>query len=177
MAIDNGGITIRRLFWVKRFRHCGSNVKFGDHCTVMGWNNISIGNNNNFISDGYLYSHGDGSIKIGNNCGFSHNTIINSADGGIIEIGDDVLVGPNSVLRASDHVFSDPEILIRKQGHCGGKIIIENDVWIASNVVITKNVKIGRGCVIGAGSVVTHNLPEMTVCVGIPAEPIKHRGE
>jgi galactoside O-acetyltransferase len=101
--------------------------------------------------------------------------MINAADGGDITIGNDVLIGPNVVLRASDHIFSDATIPIKDQGHCGGAIIIEDGVWIGSNVTITKNVKVGKGTVVGAGSVVTHDLSEMTVCAGVPAERIKFR--
>ena len=52
---------------------------------------------------------------------------------------------------------------------------IGEDCWIGANVTIIGPVKIGRGVIIGAGAVVVSDLPEHTICVGVPARPIKKR--
>lgn len=44
-------------------------------------------------------------------------------------------------------------------------IFIEDRVWIGSNVVVPPGVRIGFGAVVGAGSVVTRDIPPMTVAV------------
>ena len=54
-------------------------------------------------------------------------------------------------------------------------VIVESDVWIGRNVTILAGVTIGRGCTIGAGAVVTKDMPPYTVCVGVPAKPIKFK--
>lgn len=54
-------------------------------------------------------------------------------------------------------------------------IVVESDVWIGRNVTILSGVTIGRGCSIGAGAVVTKDMPPYTVCVGVPARPIKFK--
>ena len=54
-------------------------------------------------------------------------------------------------------------------------IIINDDVWIGAHSVILPGVTIGKGAVIGAGSVVTSNIPEYAVAVGVPAKVIKLR--
>lgn len=170
-----GGLTLRRVVWCRGLQHCGGRVSFGDSFVITEFSSISIGNQCSFMSRGFLYSHNGGRIKVGDNCSFNHNVLLGAADGGEIEIGDNVLIGPNVVLRASDHVFDDTSLPIRSQGHRAGTITIDDDVWIASNVVITKDVHIGRGVVVGAGSVVTRDLPSMTICAGIPARPIRSR--
>ena len=45
--------------------------------------------------------------------------------------------------------------------------------WLGTHVVIAGNVKIGKHCVIGANSVVTKDIPDYCVAVGIPAKIIK----
>lgn len=54
-------------------------------------------------------------------------------------------------------------------------VVIGNDVWIGQEVIIMKGVKIGNGAVIGARSIVTQDIPDYAIAVGIPAKIIKYR--
>ena len=53
--------------------------------------------------------------------------------------------------------------------------IIEDDVWIASNVVVRQGLRIGRGAVIGAGSVVLKDVAPYAIIAGVPAKEIRKR--
>jgi acetyltransferase-like isoleucine patch superfamily enzyme len=52
-------------------------------------------------------------------------------------------------------------------------VTIEDDAWIGSGAVILPGVRIGRGAVVGANSVVTEDVPPLTVVAGLPARPIR----
>ncbi|HEY0895880.1 MAG TPA: DapH/DapD/GlmU-related protein, partial [Sphingobacteriaceae bacterium] len=52
-------------------------------------------------------------------------------------------------------------------------VVISDNVWVGANAVITPGVTIGKHVVIGAGSVVTHDIPDYSVAVGIPARVVK----
>jgi acetyltransferase-like isoleucine patch superfamily enzyme len=54
-------------------------------------------------------------------------------------------------------------------------IIIENDVWIASNVKIKQGVTISDGAVIATESFVTKNVPPYAMVGGNPAKIIRYR--
>ena len=41
--------------------------------------------------------------------------------------------------------------------------------------MIMPGISVGDGAVIGAGSVVTHDVPDYMVFVGVPAKPLKER--
>lgn len=167
------GVMIRRSWYSRRFAK-GRNLLIETGCKFVCPSQInfngtaSMGERNYFNADG-------GNIIIGNNVAFNIGVNLNSACGGTIDIGADCLIGPGVLMRTADHVFSDPNNLIRKQGHDPKNIIIEDDCWLGANVVVLGGVRIGKGSVIGAGSIVTKNIPSMSIAVGVPAKVIKSR--
>lgn len=52
-------------------------------------------------------------------------------------------------------------------------VSIGRDSWIGGGVSIMAGVNIGKGCTIGAGSVVTRDIPDFSVAVGVPAKVVK----
>ena len=53
------------------------------------------------------------------------------------------------------------------------RLSIADDVWIGSRAIVLPGVTIGRGSVVAAGSVVTNDVPPMSVVGGVPARFIK----
>lgn len=99
------------------------------------------------------------------------NFNVSMIDLGKIKIGNRVLIGPGTGLFTAIHP-TDPEI--RATGiEKGVDITIEDDVWIGGNATILPGVTIGKGSIIGAGSVVTKDIPKMTIAVGNPAKVIR----
>lgn len=93
-----------------------------------------------------------------------------------IIIGNGVLTGPHVFISDHNHEYRNPNTYIKNQGvYCNldDKIIIGDGTWIGTNVVIVGNVHIGRNCVIGANAVVTNDIPDNSVAVGIPCKVIK----
>jgi acetyltransferase-like isoleucine patch superfamily enzyme len=56
-------------------------------------------------------------------------------------------------------------------------IIVGNDVYIGNNVIILPGVTIGNKVIIGAGTIVTRNIPDNSLVVGIPGRVIKTADE
>lgn len=56
-----------------------------------------------------------------------------------------------------------------------GAIIVEDEVWIGSNVIIMSGVNIGKGSIIAAGSVVTKDVLPFSIVGGNPAKFIRWR--
>lgn len=88
---------------------------------------------------------------------------------GGITIGNDVFIGPKVNLITINH---DPNPDNRSATY-GRPIVIEDKVWIGINSTILPGVRIGYGAIVGAGSVVTKDVPAMTVVAGNPARIIK----
>ena len=56
-------------------------------------------------------------------------------------------------------------------------ITIGNNVYVGNNVIFLPGVKVGNNVVIGAGAVVTKDIPDNSVAVGVPARVIKTADE
>lgn len=112
-------------------------------------------------------------IVIGENVSINRFTVITAKDK--VTIGNNVLIGSNVIINSGNHNFSKVDIPINQQGHTLAPIIIEDDVWIGSNVCVLAGVTIGKGSVIGAGAVVTKNVEPYSVMGGVPARLIKKR--
>ncbi|EKU91622.1 DapH/DapD/GlmU-related protein [Bacteroides oleiciplenus] len=89
---------------------------------------------------------------------------------GGITIGNDVFIGPKVNLITINHDL-DPD---NRSATYGRPIVIEDKVWIGIGATILPGIKIGYGAVIGAGSVVTKEVPPMTIVAGNPARIIKN---
>lgn len=79
------------------------------------------------------------------------------------------LVGPKVNIITINH-DSDPE---NRSATYGRPVVIEDKVWIGINATILPGVRVGYGAIIGANSVVTKDVPPMTVVAGNPARTIK----
>ncbi|MEU1472926.1 sugar O-acetyltransferase [Streptomyces sp. NPDC005761] len=95
-------------------------------------------------------------------------TLVDDVD---IRIGNDVMIAPSVTLTTTGH----PVHPARRDdfGRFSEPIVIEDKVWIGSNVVILPGVRIGYGSVIGAGSVVSRTIPPMTVALGTPCRVVR----
>lgn len=142
----------------KSFDSCGENVRIAFGCDFKPASNISVGNNSQ-IGARSLFWTTRAKIKIGNY----------------------VLMGPGVTIITGDHrtdiigkhiiEVTDAEKLPENDAD----VVIEDGVWIASNVTILKGVTIGEGAVVAAGAVVVKNVEPYTIVGGVPARKIKDR--
>lgn len=109
-------------------------------------------------------------IYIGNNFTGNFNlTILDILD---VYIGSNVMIGPNTLITTVGHPLSP----MGRRKHLGiaKPVHIGNDVWLGGNVTVLPGVTIGNNVVVGAGAVVTSDIPDNSVAVGVPARVIKN---
>ncbi len=104
--------------------------------------------------------------KIGKYCAISWDTTINA------------ISHPYNHLTISAFPYV-PRVgnFVKKRKQTYKEVIIKNDVWIGANSVIMPGVTIGNGAIIGAGAVVTKDVPDYAIVVGVPAKIVKYRFE
>ncbi len=90
-----------------------------------------------------------------------------------IEIGDDIQTGPYVYITDQNHVYEDPDVPIGRQWPVESSVVIGSGSWLGTGVVVLPGARIGRNVVVGAGSVVTDELPDCSVAVGVPAKVVK----
>ena len=181
--VNNIIAIIRSKFLKSLFGRCGHNVFFGKIGELHAPENIIIGDNTCFGD--YLYMntwpdkkgtcHSIPKIVIGNNCNFgamNHITCSNK-----ITIGHNVLTGKWVTITDNSHGQTSKEQLelapIERPLFSKGEVIIMDNVWIGDGARIMPGVTIGRGAVIGTNSVVTKDIPPLSVACGTPAKIIK----
>ncbi len=112
---------------------------------------------------------------IGSETFVNTNCMITKAKiGNYCSIGSGVVIGPgehklDSISLSGKFYSSTYEDLTLKPCE------ISHDVWIGTNAIVMRGVKVGIGAVIGAGSIVTKDVPNFAVVVGVPAKIIKYR--
>jgi len=127
----------------------GDNVKIW-HFSYIG-DNVEIGNN---VKIGSLV-HIDYDVKIGENTKIEGQAYIPP----LSRIGKNVFIGPAAVLT------NDPYPMCNKM--IG--VTIEDNAVIGARAVIKAGVTIGKNSVVAMGAVVTRDVPENSVVIGVPA--------
>lgn len=143
--------------------------------TCRGKGSIEIGDDTHIDYFVIMETRRNGFIKIGKESSIHAFTVIYGAGG--VTIGNNTRIAIHTVIMASNHNFDDPTVDIYKQGISKKGIHIGNDVWIGAGARILDGVHIGDHSVIGAGSVVTKDIPENSIAMGVPARVVRRRGE
>lgn len=107
-----------------------------------------------------------------------------------IDIGDFAWIGDDAVLYSLGRISLGAHSVVSQRSYiCAGThdaalesfdilslpVVIEDQVWIASDVFVSPGVTVGAGAVVGARSTVLKDLPSGYICVGYPCVPIRRR--
>ncbi len=142
-----------RWICARKFKKFGAGSEFRPFAYAVETHRISIGNNVTIRSGTHLYS--------------------NDLQRGAITIEDDVAIGSGVHVYTDNHKYDDPGVPIQDQGYHYAPVRICKGAWIGAGAIILCGVTVGQNAVVGAGSVVTKDVPDYSVAVGVPAKVIK----
>jgi UDP-2-acetamido-3-amino-2,3-dideoxy-glucuronate N-acetyltransferase len=127
------------------------------------------------------FSHIQSGAKIGNKCVFGQNVNV----GNNVSIGDFCKVQNNVSIyegvTLEDYVFCGPSMVFTnildpkcKYPQVGAqyyvKTLVKEGASIGANATIVCGITLGKHCLIGAGSVVTKDIPDYALVVGVPGK-------
>lgn len=169
----------------KKFGQVEGNAKIGLNFSIVGPENIKLGENFSGGDSISLWTwstyNGDKRIQnpsmiIGNDVTITNNCVVTCANR--VEIGDGTLLGRGTFITDNSHGknvdIDELKIPPNKRNlYSKGPVKLGKNVWTGTNVCIMPGVSIGDGAIIGANSVVTHDIPTACVAVGAPARVVK----
>ncbi len=191
------GYFTRKILLAPLFQLCGKSPIFGKGIVLRKAGHIILGHNIGIddyvmldgccekepairIGDGVIISKGcviqakAGPLEIGDNCDIGAHTILSSISG--ITLAPSVLIAGNCYIGGGRYHIEDKARPIMDQGlYSRGPISIGEGSWIGASATILDGVAIGKGCIIGAGSLVTADIPDYGVAVGVPARVVRIR--
>jgi acetyltransferase-like isoleucine patch superfamily enzyme len=150
---------------------------------IDGARGIELGAGSTLQRGGWLYcvsaDNKPAQLRIGAGCDLGYNNHIACVRDLVIE--DHVLTANNVYIADNVHSFEDISRPIMHQSVRFKRAVrIGSGSWIGENACIV-GASVGRNCVIGANAVVTHDIPDYSIAVGIPAKVIRRfdpvRGE
>ncbi len=110
-------------------------------------------------------------VKIGKGSKISRSAQIDDSYPYLLEIGKNVWVTARVIILCHERDISYYKIDIPVMD-CPlkkGKVIIKDGAHIGVGAIILPGVTIGKGAIIGAGAVVTSDIPDNSIAVGVPA--------
>lgn len=162
------------------FKSIGNNVTIAKNCTIIGIENIIIGNNVRI--DGYstIIAVEKGFIKLGSYIHIGSHCLLVGSSGIVMKDFSGLSQGVRIYSRSDDYsgkYLTNPTIPKKYTGLNKGQVTLSKHVIIGSNTVILPKVFIGEGSSIGAQSLVSKSLESWGVYFGLPVKRIKDRSK
>ena len=155
----------------------GAHVFIGDRVVVYRDKNggsVDLGERVHLYGDTCIQTGDGGSLKIGSDTHIQPRCHF-SAYKAPIHIGCGVQIAPNCAFYPYDHGILAGELIKKQPLQTKGGITIDDDAWLGFGVIVLDGVHIGKGAVIGAGAVVTQDIPDGAIAVGVPARVVNMR--
>lgn len=147
------GIGLRYILFKTIAKKCGDNVLIGEGCFILHPEKMEVGSNVSIQPICYIDSIGG------------------------LSIGNDVSIAHGVTIMTSNHNYLNLSVPIREQGVVMRKVTICENVWIGAKATILYGNTVNSGVIVGAGAVVTKDIDNNVIAVGIPAKKIGVRGE
>lgn len=114
-------------------------------------------------------------VKIGKQTHIARLVSLDDRNPELIEIGKGVAIttGVMILCHQRDLTKYKPGMYAMHCPFKNGKVVIKDGAHIGIGAIIMPGVTIGEGAIVGAGAVVTRDIPDYSLAIGVPAKVIK----
>ena len=151
----------------------GKNVVIEDGVRIFYPENVEIGDDVYIGHNTILKGYADKRLKIGSGAWIGPQCFIYAA--GEITIGSDVGIGPGVTIMSSAHTTDDIPGPILHRPLEFAPVFLGDGCDIGANSVVMMGVHIGEKAQVGAGAVVTKDIPDGAIAVGVPAKIVNYK--
>lgn len=190
------GLFLRSKLYPLLLGSCGRNVHFGVNVVLRHPHKIRIGDDVVIDDNAVLDAKGGSNqgIRIGSRVFVGRNTILQCKDGELVledgvnigyncalfsasavRVGEDTLLAAYCYLVGGGHEYAEIDRPVIQQGRPSKGIAVGPRGWLGAGAKILDGVTLGRDVIVGANAVVTADLPDFSIAVGIPAKVIRDR--
>ena len=186
------GYWLRSRFYPGLFRRCGRKVIFGRNLTVRHPGRISLGDRV-ILSDGVVLDAkgtDEEGLLVGDRVFIGLNTVVTTTDGtielaagcnlgaycrigsfGRTRIGEKALLAAWVYVVGAGHETSRTDMAILDQPYITrGGAQVGDGAWLGARATVLDGVTVGAHAIVGAHAVVTKDVPDFGIAVGIPAQ-------
>ena len=160
-------------FDVSEFAELGRNVILEPGVLVFHPEHIAIGNDVYVGHGAILKAYHRNRMTIGDGTWIGQQCFLHSAGG--ITIGANVGIGPGVKILTSSHRLDQIDRPILHAELEFAPVVVDEGSDIGVGAVILPGVRIGRRAQVGAGAVVTDDVPDFGIVVGVPARLVRLR--
>lgn len=171
-AYQKGSAVLNAQWCLRRATRIGKWVRVWGNPSVKNMGKLYIGNRvrlDSRIATLELAIGPQGTLYVGEGTFINYGTSIGVTQS--VSIGGECNIGTYVIIIDNNFHRLEPER--RKEMPESAPVTIEDNVWLGARVIVLPGVTIGTGSVIGAGSVVTQNIPQRALAVGLPARIIR----
>ena len=143
---DRFSTRCRQTLLMNQLAECGKDVLLARGVRILFPQKVTIGDCSQIGENAFLSA--GGKIRIGRWCQIANHVIMASGNHNL-----------NGELYYDNVSYKD--------------IHLGDNVWIGSGAILLGGITVGSHAVIGAGAVVTRDIPEYAVAVGVPARVIR----
>ncbi len=121
-----------------------------------------------------VLGHFGAEFRIGKGTGFTWGARLYAHEAGKILIGRNCLIAGQVLFTVSD-MHSIQSLDTGERLNPAADIVLEDQIWLATDVKVLKGVRIGSGSVVATGSIITRDVPQNCLAAGVPARVVRER--